>query len=70
MLFAAAIVTSVLIFAVTLTTNFYLVVLIRFSAGIASAAMMIFGSITVMQHNHNLRVIASLYAIGVGILFG
>ncbi|WP_208439252.1 YbfB/YjiJ family MFS transporter [Bartonella tribocorum] len=70
-LFGGAIVTSVLIFAVTLTTNFYLVILIRFAAGIASAAMMIFGSIMVMQHSHTLRVIASLYAgVGVGILLG
>ncbi|WP_280109522.1 YbfB/YjiJ family MFS transporter [Bartonella queenslandensis] len=71
MLFGAAIVTSVLIFAVTLTTNFYLVVLISFADGIASAEMMIFGFITVMQHSHNLRVIASPYVgVGVGILLG
>ncbi|WP_281280256.1 YbfB/YjiJ family MFS transporter [Bartonella massiliensis] len=41
MLFAAAIVTSVLIISMALTTSFYLVVLIRFAAGIASAAMIV-----------------------------
>ncbi len=45
--------------------------LIRFTAGISSAAMMIFGSITVMRHTFNVRVIASLYAgVGIGILLG
>ncbi|WP_375614769.1 MULTISPECIES: YbfB/YjiJ family MFS transporter [unclassified Bartonella] len=71
MLFGAAIVTSALIFAMALTPNFYLVFFIRFAAGIASAAMMIFGSMTVMQHSHKVWVIASLYAgVGVGILLG
>lgn len=45
--------------------------LIRFTAGISSAAMMIFGSIAVMRHTFNVRVIASLYAgVGIGILLG
>ncbi len=33
--------------------------------------MMVLGSIMVMQHSHNRRIIASLYAgVGVGILLG
>ncbi|MCL2898714.1 MFS transporter [Brenneria tiliae] len=71
MLYGAAIATSVLIVAMALTTHFPLVMMIRFAAGVASSAMMIFGSITVMQYTHNVRVIASLYAgVGVGILLG
>ncbi|MDD0946121.1 YbfB/YjiJ family MFS transporter, partial [Xylella fastidiosa] len=53
------------------TSHFFLVMLIRFTAGISSAAMMIFGSIAVMRHTFNVRVIASLYAgVGIGILLG
>ncbi|WP_244548677.1 YbfB/YjiJ family MFS transporter [Bartonella elizabethae] len=71
MLSGAAIVTSALIISMALTASFYLVFLIRFIAGVASAAMMVFGSIMVMQHSHNGRVVASLYAgVGVGILLG
>lgn len=71
MLYGAAIVTNVLIFAMAFTSHFFLVMLIRFTAGISSAAMMIFGSITVMRHTFNVRVIASLYAgVGIGILLG
>ncbi|UNE55383.1 YbfB/YjiJ family MFS transporter [Bartonella machadoae] len=71
MLSGAAIGTSALIFSMAFTINFYLVLFIRFAAGIASAAMMIFSSITVMQRSHKVWVIASLYAgVGVGILLG
>ncbi|WP_375639277.1 YbfB/YjiJ family MFS transporter [Bartonella sp. MF74HXZ] len=48
-----------------------MVLLIRFVSGVASVAMMVLGSIMVMQHSHNRRIIASLYAgVGVGILLG
>ncbi|WP_273788118.1 YbfB/YjiJ family MFS transporter [Bartonella grahamii] len=48
-----------------------MVLLIRFASGVASVAMMVLGSIMVMQHSHNRRIIASLYAgVGVGILLG
>lgn len=71
MLYGAAIVTNVLIFAMAFTSHFFLVMLIRFAAGISSAAMMIFSSITIMRHTFNIRVIASLYAgVGIGILLG
>lgn len=71
MLCAAAIATSVLLFAMALTPIFPLLLAFRFAAGIASSAMMIFGSILVMRHTHNFYVIASLYAgVGAGILLG
>lgn len=71
MLYSAAIITSLLIFAMALTTNFLLVMAIRFAAGVASAAMMIFGSIIILQRTQNPRIIASLYAgVGAGILLG
>ncbi|MCD8455692.1 MFS transporter [Xylella taiwanensis] len=71
MLYGAAIVTNVLIFTMAFTNDFFLVMVIRFAAGVASAAMMIFGSITVMRHTLNVWVLASLYAgVGIGILLG
>ncbi len=45
MLSGAAMVTRALIISIALTTNFYLVVLIHLAADVASAAMMILGSI-------------------------
>ncbi|WP_375642154.1 MULTISPECIES: YbfB/YjiJ family MFS transporter [unclassified Bartonella] len=42
--------------------------MIRFAVGIASVAMMVLGFIMIIQHSHNRRIIASLYAgVGVGI---
>lgn len=71
MLFGAAVATIILIGAMAFTTNVYLVVVIRFAAGVASAAMMIFGSMAVMQHTHDIRIIAALYAgVGAGIALG
>ncbi|AYH49032.1 MFS transporter [Dickeya fangzhongdai] len=71
MLFIGAAATGVLIFAMAPDLPVMLAVVIRFLAGIASAAAMIFGSMLVLQHTHDSRVIASLYAgVGVGILLG
>ncbi|MEQ9915806.1 MFS transporter [Pectobacterium aroidearum] len=71
LLFSAAAATGVLLFAMALTTSTTLVMVIRFLAGIASAAMMIFGSLTILHHTRQARVIASLYAgVGVGIVLG
>ncbi|MBE5214476.1 MFS transporter [Pectobacterium sp. A535-S3-A17] len=71
LLFAAAAATGILLFAMALTTDTTLVMLVRFLAGIASAAMMIFGSLTILHHTKHARVIASLYAgVGVGIVLG
>ncbi|WP_375646330.1 YbfB/YjiJ family MFS transporter [Bartonella sp. TT29SHDZB] len=63
----AAIVMSALIIFMALTLGPF----DPFAAGVASVAMMILGSILVMQHSHNGRIIASLYAgVGVGIRLG
>lgn len=71
LLFAAAAATGILLFAMALTTNTALVMIVRFLAGIASAAMMIFGSLTILHHTKHSRVIASLYSgVGVGIVLG
>ncbi|MGK4329218.1 MFS transporter [Lonsdalea quercina] len=70
-LFAAAIATAVLTFAMALTHDFTLTLLIRFTAGIASAGMMIFGSLSIMRLTHDFGAIAALYAgVGVGIIMG
>ncbi|RYC47319.1 MFS transporter [Pectobacterium zantedeschiae] len=71
LLFTAAAATCLLLFAMTLTTNTILIMLIRFIAGLASAAMMIFGSLIVLHYTRHASVIASLYAgVGVGIVLG
>ncbi|WP_323658426.1 MFS transporter [Pectobacterium versatile] len=71
LLFIAAAATGVLLFAMALTSHTTLVMIIRFIAGIASAAMMIFGSLTILHHTKHVHVIASLYAgVGVGIVLG
>ncbi|WP_164305473.1 YbfB/YjiJ family MFS transporter, partial [Streptococcus pneumoniae] len=47
------------------------VMLIRFLAGVASAGMMIFGSMIDLQHTRHPFVIASLFSgVGAGILLG
>lgn len=71
MLLAAALVTGILIFFMATVTQSEIVLFIRFMAGVASAGMMIFGSMLVLQHTHNPFVIASLFAgVGVGIFIG
>ncbi|MEQ9877262.1 MFS transporter [Pectobacterium aroidearum] len=71
LLFSAAAATGVLLLAMAMTTSTTLAMVIRFLAGIASAAMMIFGSLTILHHTRQARVIASLYAgVGVGIVLG
>ncbi len=71
LLFSAAAATVVLLLAMAMTTSTTLVMVIRFLAGIASAAMMIFGSLAILHHTRQARVIASLYAgVGVGIVLG
>lgn len=68
MLSCAATIMSALIISMALTLR---VLLIRFAAGVVSATMMVLGSIMVMQHSHNGRIIASLYVgVRVGILLG
>ncbi|QHP55516.1 MFS transporter [Pectobacterium carotovorum subsp. carotovorum] len=71
LLFIAAATTGALLFTMALTTDTTLVMIVRFLAGVASAAMMIFGSLTILHHTRHVRVIASLYAgVGVGIVLG
>ncbi|AUV26447.1 TPA: MFS transporter [Citrobacter braakii] len=71
MLICAALVTGLLIFAMAVVTHPDIVIVIRFFAGVASAGMMIFGSMLMLQHTHNPFVIASLFAgVGVGIFIG
>ncbi|OSM94191.1 hypothetical protein AU490_13930 [Lonsdalea populi] len=70
-LFATAITTAALTFAMALTTHFPLTLVIRFAAGVASAGTMIFGSLNMMRLTHNFGAIAALYAgVGVGIILG
>ncbi|MEX3021720.1 MFS transporter [Kluyvera sp. STS39-E] len=71
LLLACALVTGILIFAMAAIAHPELVILIRFMAGVASAGMMIFGSMLMLQHTHNPFVIASLFAgVGMGIFIG
>lgn len=71
MLLAAAALTGLLILAMALFTQPPVVILVRFMAGVASAAMLIFGSMLILQHSHDPFVIASLFAgVGVGIILG
>lgn len=71
MLLSMAIATGLFILAMALLTSLPAIILVRFLAGIASAGMMIFGSMLVLQHTHNPFVIASLFSgVGVGIFIG
>lgn len=71
MLLAAALATGILIFAMAAIARPDIVIAIRFMAGVASAGMMIFGSMLMLQHTYNPFVIASLFAgVGVGIFIG
>lgn len=71
MVLSAAVVTSLLILAMAVFNQVAIVILVRFMAGVASAGMMIFGSMLVLQNTHNPSVIASLFAgVGAGIFIG
>ncbi|MDM2942021.1 MULTISPECIES: MFS transporter [unclassified Citrobacter] len=71
MLLAAALATGILIYFMAIVTSPEIVLCIRFMAGVASAGMMIFGSMLILQHTHNPFVIASLFAgVGAGIFIG
>ncbi|HEM6832636.1 MFS transporter [Citrobacter koseri] len=71
MLLTSAVATGGLILAMAIFTQPAIVMLIRFLAGVASAGMMIFGSMIVLQHTRHPFVIASLFSgVGAGILLG
>ncbi|NDO81165.1 MFS transporter [Citrobacter sp. NCU1] len=71
MLLSSAIATGALIVALSVFTQPALVMLIRFLAGVASAGMMIFGTMTVLHHTRHPFVIASLFSgVGAGIILG
>ncbi|HBH66138.1 MAG TPA: MFS transporter [Erwinia persicina] len=71
MVFIFATLSVVLLFAMWGVTQISLALAVRFLAGVASAALMIFGSVTVLHHTNNHRVTASLFSgVGVGILLG
>lgn len=71
MLLAVAVITGILILLMAVVTVPEVVILIRFMAGVASAGMMIFGAMLILQHSHNAFVIASLFSgVGVGIFIG
>lgn len=70
-LLVSALLTVMLIFLMAKVTQAEIILLIRFLAGVASAGMMIFGSMLVLQHTHNPFVIASLFSgVGMGIFIG
>lgn len=71
MLLTSAVATGGLIVAMSVFTQPALVMLIRFLAGVASAGMMIFGTMTVLLHTRHPFVIASLFSgVGAGIILG
>jgi len=71
MLLTSALATAGLILAMASLTQPALVMLIRFLAGVASAGMMIFGSMIVLHHTRHPFVIAALFSgVGAGILLG
>lgn len=71
MLLTSALATAGLILAMASFTQPALVMLIRFLAGVASAGMMIFGSMIVLHHTRHPFVIAALFSgVGAGILLG
>lgn len=71
MLLAVALITGLLILFMAIVTVPEVVILIRFLAGVASAGMMIFGAMLVLQHSQRPWVIASLFSgVGVGIFIG
>lgn len=71
MVFIFASLSVVLLFAMWGIDKINLALVVRFLAGVASAALMIFGSVTVLHHTNNHWVTASLFSgVGVGILLG
>lgn len=71
MLLTSALATAGLILAMASVKQPALVMMIRFLAGVASAGMMIFGSMIVLHHTRHPFVIAALFSgVGAGILLG
>ncbi|EDV9707998.1 MFS transporter [Salmonella enterica] len=71
MLLASAVATGILILAMAIFTQPAIVMLVRFLAGVASAGMMIFGSMIVLHHTRHPFVIAALFSgVGAGIALG
>lgn len=64
-LLASALASGLLILAMAWLLPFILVLLIRVLAGVASAGMLIFGSMLIMQHTRHPFVLAALFS-GVG----
>lgn len=62
-LLLSAFASGLLILAMACFTQFILVALVRFFAGVASAGMLIFGSTLIMQHTRHPFVIASLFLV-------
>ncbi|EDI4569265.1 MFS transporter [Salmonella enterica subsp. enterica serovar Orientalis] len=71
MLLASAVATGILILSMAIFTQPAVVMLVRFLAGVASAGMMIFGSMIVLHHTRHPFVIAALFSgVGAGIALG
>ena len=71
MVFIFSVLSVVLLFAMAGVDRVNIALVVRFLAGLASAALMIFGSVTVLHHTNNHWVTASLFSgVGVGILLG
>lgn len=71
MLLTCATATGLLILAMAIFTQPAVVMLVRFLAGVASAGMMIFGSMIVLYHTRHPFVIAALFSgVGIGIVLG
>ena len=70
-LLASALASGLLILAMAWLLPFILVLLIRVLAGVASAGMLIFGSMLIMQHTRHPFVLAALFSgVGIGIALG
>lgn len=70
-LIVSVISTVLLLYLMSMTTNFMGVLIIRFLAGISSAAAIIFGSITVIQYFSSRLMTAAFFSgVGLGILVG
>lgn len=63
--------TAIFILAMAITNDYYILLIIRFLAGIASAGCMVFGSAILLQHTNKKRIVGSMFAgIGIGIFLG
>ncbi|WP_411904746.1 YbfB/YjiJ family MFS transporter, partial [Salmonella enterica] len=68
---AWAVATGILILAMAILPQPVVVMLVRFLSGVASAGMMIFGSMIVLHHTRHPFVIAALFSgVGAGIALG